>query len=136
MTKAYDMDEQKSILLIDDDNRNIFALSAVLRSKGYEVLTAPSAKDGIALLRKEPAIMVVLLDMMMPDMDGYEALSIIRDDEALKEKKVIAVTAQAMIGDREKCLKAGADEYVSKPVDVDFLLQLLDAYNKVGNDQG
>ena len=80
--------------------------------------------------------MVVLLDMMMPDMDGYEALSIIRDDEALKEKKVIAVTAQAMIGDREKCLKAGADEYVSKPVDVDFLLQLLDAYNKVGNDQG
>ena len=136
MIKAFNMDEQKSILIIDDDNRNIFALSAVLRSKGYEVLAAPSAKDGIALLRKEPAIMVVLLDMMMPDMDGYEALSIIRDDEALKEKKVIAVTAQAMIGDREKCLKAGADEYVSKPVDVDFLLQLLDAYNKVGNDQG
>jgi CheY-like chemotaxis protein len=129
------MDEQKSILVIDDDNRNIFALSAVLRSKGYQVLTAPSARDGITLLRKDQDIKVVLLDMMMPDMDGYEALGIIREDEALKDKKVIAVTAQAMVGDREKCLEAGADEYVSKPVDVDFLLQLIDSYNKVGNDQ-
>src|SRR5688572_13552239 len=129
------MDEQKRILVIDDDHRNIFALSAVLRSKGYKVLTAPSARDGITLLQKDHGIKVVLLDMMMPDMDGYEALGIIREDDALRDKKVIAVTAQAMVGDREKCLEAGADEYVSKPVDIDILLQLIDSYNKVGNDQ-
>src|SRR5688500_14907303 len=98
------MEAQNSILVIDDDSRNIFALTAVLRSRGYHVLSAPSAKDGITLLRKDQGIKVVLLDMMMPDMDGYEALGIIREDITLRERKVIAVTAQAMIGDREKCL--------------------------------
>lgn len=116
------------ILLIDDDGRNIFALTAVLRTKGYRVLSVASAQEGIALLKKESGIKVVLLDMMMPDMDGYEALSVIRAEEGLRQIPVFAVTAQAMVGDRERCLQAGADEYVPKPVDVDLLLNLLKAY--------
>lgn len=129
------MNEQESILLIDDDSRNIFALTAVLKAKGYHVISATSAQEGIATLRQNKGIKVVLMDMMMPDMDGYEAIGIIKNDAALKEKKVIAVTAQAMVGDREKCLQAGADNYVSKPVDVDLLLHLLQANNSVDDDQ-
>jgi CheY-like chemotaxis protein len=116
------------ILIIDDDNRNIFALSAVLRSKGYKVFSATSAQDGIALMKKEKGVGVVLLDMMMPDMDGYQALSVMKDDPDLAAVPVFAVTAQAMVGDREKCLQSGADEYISKPVDVDLLLNLLKAH--------
>ena len=129
------MNEPESILLIDDDSRNIFALTAVLKAKGYHVISATSAQEGIAALRQNKGIKVVLMDMMMPDMDGYEAIGIIKNDAALKEKKVIAVTAQAMVGDREKCLQAGADDYVSKPVDVDLLLHLLQANNSMDNDQ-
>lgn len=117
--------EKASILLIDDDNRNIFALSAVLKSKGYTVVTATSAREGIAMMEKNKGIKVVLLDMMMPEMDGYEALRTIKADEALRYIPVFAVTAQAMVGDRERCLQAGADEYLSKPIDVDQLLALL-----------
>lgn len=117
--------EKASILLIDDDNRNIFALSAVLRSNGYSVVTATSAMEGIALMEKNKGIKVVLLDMMMPEMDGYEALRHMKADEALRHIPVFAVTAQAMVGDRERCLEAGADEYLSKPIDVDQLLALL-----------
>ena len=125
------MEKQKTILLIDDDPRNIFALSAVLRSKGFHLHTAPSATEGIALMRREPSIAVVLLDVMMPDMDGYEALRMMKEDPALQTVPVFAVTAQAMVGDRERCLQAGADEYVPKPVDVDLLLQLLKTHNVV-----
>ncbi|HEU4901160.1 MAG TPA: response regulator [Flavisolibacter sp.] len=117
-----------SILLIDDDNRNIFALSAVLRAKGYKIVSALSAQEGIARMRSDKGIKVVLLDMMMPDMDGYQALHILKNDSELSAIPVFAVTAQAMVGDRERCLEAGADEYISKPVDVDFLLQLLKAH--------
>jgi two-component system, cell cycle response regulator DivK len=116
------------ILIIDDDSRNIFALSAVLRSKGYKILSATSAEDGIALMKKEKGIKVVLLDMMMPDMDGYQALAIMKDESELTAIPVFAVTAQAMVGDRERCLAAGADEYISKPVDVDVLVHLLKAH--------
>ncbi|WP_343693047.1 response regulator [Chitinophaga sp.] len=115
----------KKILIIDDDSRNIYALRLVLKAKGYEVLTATDAPAGIQLLREEKKIKVVLMDMMMPEMDGYEALSILRSDPDLVEMPVIAVTAQAMVGDREKCLAAGANGYVSKPIDVDVLLELL-----------
>jgi CheY-like chemotaxis protein len=114
-----------SILLIDDDSRNIFALSAVLKAKGYSVVTATSAMEGIAIMEKNKGIKVVLLDMMMPEMDGYEALRQIKGDEALRHIPVYAVTAQAMVGDRERCLQAGADEYLSKPIDIDQLLALL-----------
>lgn len=120
--------KEDTILLIDDDSRNIFALSAVLRAKGFEVLSATSAQEGIALLQKQKGIKVVLLDMMMPGMDGYQALSILKGDPDLAEIPVFAVTAQAMVGDREHCLEAGADEYISKPVDVDVLLALLKAH--------
>lgn len=122
------MKEQDSILIVDDDNRNIFALSAVLKAKGFAVVSASSAREGIALLRRNKGIKVVLMDMMMPDMDGYEAIGVIKSDDELKGRKVIAVTAQAMVGDREKCLQAGADEYVSKPIDVDLLMNILQSY--------
>ena len=117
------------ILLIDDDTRNIFALTAVLKAKGFQILSASSAIQGIELLKSNQGIKVVLLDMMMPDMDGYETLRHIRNDGSIADVPVIAVTAQAMVGDREKCLEAGANEYVSKPIDVDFLLQVLNRYN-------
>ncbi|NTS40343.1 response regulator [Flavisolibacter sp. BT320] len=120
--------QANSILLIDDDNRNIFALSAVLKAKGFSVITATSALDGISHLQKDKGIKVVLLDMMMPEMDGYEALRQIRGDEDLCHFPVFAVTAQAMVGDKERCLEAGADEYLSKPIDIDLLLDLLDKY--------
>ncbi len=119
----------KDILLIDDDNRNIFALKAVLKSKGFHCLTATSAADGLKELSQQNNIGVVLLDMMMPEMDGYEAIHAIRQD--LKSVvPIISVTAQAMHGDKEKCLEAGADAYLSKPVDVDQLLLLLQQYLK------
>ena len=117
-----------TVLVIDDDNRNIFALSAVLRSKGYTVLSALSAKEGIDMLHSHQGIKVVLMDIMMPDMDGYEAIARIRGNEATATMPVIAVTAQAMVGDREKTLEAGANDYVSKPIDVDLLLKLLGKY--------
>lgn len=123
------MKEKKTVLIIDDENRNIFALKAVLKSKGFHVESATSSNEGISLLRKNKNIGVVLLDMMMPDMDGYEALGLIRSDKDLVNTTVFAVTAQAMMGDREKCLEAGANEYVSKPIDVDVLLNLLNRYN-------
>jgi two-component system cell cycle response regulator DivK len=113
------------ILIIDDDNRNIYALRLVLKAKGFECLTATDAATGIELLENDNNIGIVLMDMMMPDMDGYEATGIIRNNPALSDVYIIAVTAQAMVGDREKCLAAGASAYVSKPIDVDVLLELL-----------
>jgi len=124
------MSTRKKILLIDDDTRNIFALSAVLKASAYECISKSSAKEGLDLLRTDPAIGVVLMDMMMPEMDGYQAIADIRSDENLDDVYVIAVTAQAMLGDREKCLAAGADEYISKPIDFDMLNTLLDKYLK------
>ncbi|MDB5196859.1 MAG: histidine kinase [Flaviaesturariibacter sp.] len=118
----------KKILIIDDDHRNIFALKAVLKAKGYNVLSATEAKEGIALLRTDRDINVLLLDMMMPEIDGYEAIALIRRDEEIASTTIIAVTAQAMVGDKEKCLAAGADNYLSKPVDIDALSSLLSRY--------
>ncbi len=123
------MTDQKKILIIDDDSKNIFALSAVLKAKKYECLSALSAKDGLGLLQSQPEIGVVLMDMMMPEMDGYEAINVMKNANGLKQIPVIAVTAQAMTGDREKCLAAGADGYISKPVNVDELLQVLKQLN-------
>ncbi len=119
------MERDRSILLVDDDSRNIFALTAVLKARGYVVIPATDMRQAFNLLRDNPDIGVILLDMMMPEMDGYEALKLLRQDAMYKGLPVIAVTAQAMSGDREKCLSAGADDYLSKPVDVDALLELL-----------
>lgn len=121
------MSENRKILIIDDDSRNIFALKAVLKAKGYQCLSALDAREGLDELSKQNDIGIVLLDMMMPDMDGYEALAEIRKGTR-KDIPVLAVTAQAMVGDRERCIEAGADAYISKPIDVDQLIVLLDQY--------
>jgi len=118
---------KKKILIVDDDARNIFALSATLKAKSYECLSCTGAEQAIKLLQSDNAIDAVLMDMMMPDMDGYEAIPLIRKLPGGDKLPVIAVTAQAMVGDREKCLEAGADDYVSKPIDVDKLLHILSA---------
>ncbi|RZK82536.1 MAG: response regulator [Pedobacter sp.] len=116
------------ILIIDDDNRNIFALSAVLRAKGYKCLSATGGEEGIELLKQEKGVAVVLMDMMMPGMDGYQAMAEMNRTPELKDIPVIAVTAQAMVGDRERCIDAGAVGYVSKPINVDELTGLLTRY--------
>jgi CheY-like chemotaxis protein len=115
----------KKVLIVDDDAKNIFALSAMLRSKGWETISATSMHEAMQLLTNKESVGIMLLDMMMPDMDGYEGLGLFRNDPLLKELPVIAVTAQAMNGDREKCLAAGADEYVCKPINIDRLLNLM-----------
>jgi len=116
------------VLIIDDDNRNIFALKAVLKAKGYQCLSAAGAEEGIDLLSRDQNIAVVLMDMMMPGMDGYQAIARINEIPEIKDIPVIAVTAQAMLGDRERCLNAGAVGYVSKPINVDELTKLLTEY--------
>jgi len=114
----------KTLLIIDDDSRNIFALSAILKAKGYSVRSAQSVKEGMQHL-EDGAVGIILLDMMMPEMDGYEAIPLLKRNELSKHLPVIAVTAQAMAGDREKCLAAGADDYISKPVDIDRLTAII-----------
>ncbi len=118
----------KKVLIIDDDNRNIFALTAVLKAKGYQCLSAPFAEEGLQLLAGHPEIAVVLMDMMMPGMDGYEAIAKMKEHPDLNKIPVIAVTAQAMVGDRERCIEAGAVGYVSKPINVDKLTELILPY--------
>ena len=121
-------DKKNKILIVDDDSRNIFALKAVLTVRKYTCLSANNAVEGMAIIKDNKDIAVVLLDMMMPDMDGYEAMAKMREDEALKDIPVIAVTAQAMVGDRERCIEAGAVGYISKPVNVEELVTLLNNY--------
>lgn len=118
---------KEKLLIIDDDARNIFALSAVLKAKGYTCLSAGDMKEALQIMAQEEGIKVVLLDMMLPEIDGYEALPKIKAADKYQGIPIIAVTAQAMAGDRERCLKAGADGYVSKPVDVDELIRLMNA---------
>ncbi|RYF78486.1 MAG: response regulator [Chitinophagaceae bacterium] len=124
------MNMNKKILIIDDDSRNIFALSAVLKAKGYATTSATSMAEAFTILEQPTSVGIVLMDMMMPDMDGYEATAALKNDERYGHLPVIAVTAQAMVGDREKSLAAGADDYLSKPVDVDALTDLLNRYLK------
>ncbi len=122
------MSGTKKVLIIDDDNRNIFALTAVLKAKGYNCLSAIGGEEGLQLLEQQDDIAVVLMDMMMPGMDGYAAIAAMNASPQLKDIPVIAVTAQAMLGDRERCLEAGAVGYVSKPINVDNLTDLLVKY--------
>lgn len=121
----------KAVLIIDDDLRNTFALSAVLKAKGYEVIPANNMVEAFAVLEKRmDEIGIILLDMMMPGMDGYEAIPVLKSTENFRRIPVVAVTAQAMAGDKEKCIGAGADDYIAKPVDVDLLLKILEEYIK------
>jgi CheY-like chemotaxis protein len=115
----------KRLLVVDDDIRNIYSLASVLEANGAEVLHAERGAEGIALLEQDPDIDVALIDIMMPEMDGYETMRRIRANPRLKHIPLISVTAKAMKGDRQKCLDAGASDYIAKPVDIDLLLALL-----------
>ncbi len=113
------------VLIVDDDIRNIFSLTSVLESHDVEVLHAERGKDGILILEQTPGVDVALIDIMMPEMDGYETMQQIRQRPELADLPLIAVTAKAMKGDRQKCLDAGASDYIAKPVDIELLLALL-----------
>jgi CheY-like chemotaxis protein len=120
--------ESNKVLIVDDDNRNIFALVAMLRSRGYSCVSALNVSDAVALLQSDNGIGIILMDMMMPGMDGYEAIPRIKSLSGGEKMPIIAVTAQAMKGDRERCFAAGADGYIPKPVNVDALIELLKRY--------
>ncbi len=113
------------VLIVDDDVRNIFALTSILERHQIQVVHAENGRAGIDLLAQSPEIDIVLMDIMMPGMDGYETIRSIRQVEALRELPIIAVTAKAMKGDREKCLESGASDYIAKPVDLDQLFSLM-----------
>jgi signal transduction histidine kinase/ActR/RegA family two-component response regulator/HAMP domain-containing protein len=115
----------KKMLIVDDDIRNIFALTSLLEHHGMSVVHAENGKEGIAMLEKNPDVDVVLMDLMMPELDGYDTIRVIRGMDQFKNLPIVAVTAKAMKGDREKCIMAGASEYIAKPVNVDQLLHLL-----------
>jgi HAMP domain-containing protein/CheY-like chemotaxis protein/GAF domain-containing protein len=117
--------KQRKILIVDDDVRNVFALTSVLESHGMEVLYAENGKDGVELLRQHPEVDLVLMDIMMPGMDGYETMRVIRSEESFKQLPIISLTAKAMKGDREKSIASGASDYITKPVDTDQLLSLM-----------
>ena len=119
------MDKNKTVLIIDDDQNNIFALKLALKSRGFQALGCLSAEEVLAQLRDRAGVGLVLMDMMMPEIDGYEATQLIRKTWDAQEMPVIAVTAQAMTGDREKCLAAGANGYISKPIDIELLVRLM-----------
>jgi CheY-like chemotaxis protein len=115
----------KTVLVVDDDIRNIFALSSVLERRGMNVLTASTGREAISILEETPNVAIVLMDIMMPEMDGYETMQVIRQKPGFHRLPMIALTAKAMKGDREKCLEAGASDYLAKPVDTEQLLSAL-----------
>jgi CheY-like chemotaxis protein len=115
----------RKVLVVDDDIRNIFALSSVLERRGMEVLTAGTGYEAIATLETTNDIPIVLMDIMMPGMDGYQTMHAIRQREMFRRLPIIALTAKAMKGDREKCLEAGASDYLAKPVNTEQLLSAL-----------
>ena len=117
--------KDKTVLIADDDVRNIFSLTKALELHGMKVIPAMDGKEALNTLKNDPTIDVVLMDMMMPEMDGYESIREIRIMPEFKNLPVLAVTSKAMMGDREKCIAAGASDYISKPVDMDQLVSLL-----------
>jgi CheY-like chemotaxis protein len=128
LEKLHGSDEalaHKKVLIVDDDVRNIFALSSVLERRGMVVLTAGTGREAIATLESTPDVAIVLMDIMMPEMDGFETMQVIRQNPRCWRMPIIALTAKAMKGDREKCLEAGASEYLAKPVNTEQLLSAL-----------
>ena len=115
----------KTVLVVDDDVRNIFALSSVLERRGMRVETASTGREAIAKLASTSGVAIVLMDIMMPEMDGYETMEVIRQNPAFRRLPIVALTAKAMKGDREKCLEAGASDYLAKPVNTEQLLSAL-----------
>jgi CheY-like chemotaxis protein len=128
LLRLHDSDEDmqgKVVLVVDDDIRNIFALSSVLERRGMTVMTASTGREAIATLESTPELAIVLMDIMMPEMDGYETMQVIRKKPSFRRLPIIALTAKAMKGDREKCLEAGASDYLAKPVNTEQLLSVL-----------
>ena len=117
--------EKKKVLIVDDDVRNVFALTSALEGHGMEIVFAENGKEGIERLSNHPDVALVLMDVMMPEMDGYETTRAIRGMSAFERLPIIALTAKAMKGDREKSIASGASDYITKPVDIDTLLSLM-----------
>ena len=115
----------RKVLVVDDDARNISALTSLLENQEMDVISATDGKRAIELLRNTPDLSLVLMDIMMPDMDGYETIREIRTVPEFRMLPILALTAKAMKGDREKCLSAGASDYIAKPVNTDQLLSLM-----------
>jgi len=115
----------KAVLVVDDDIRNIFALSSVLERRGMTVLTASTGREAIDTIESTAGIAIVLMDIMMPEMDGYQTMQAIRKNPSFRRLPIVALTAKAMKGDREKCLAAGASDYLAKPVNTEQLLSAL-----------
>jgi len=128
LQRLHDTDEAlvgKKVLVVDDDVRNIFAITGLLERHGMQVMSATNGREAINLLNERPEVEFVLMDIMMPEMDGYETIREIRKNPRLKLLPIVALTAKAMKGDREKCLQAGASDYIAKPVNTEQLLSLL-----------
>ena len=115
----------RRVLIVDDDVRNVFALASVFEARGMLVVFAENGKDGIETLQDNPDVDLVLMDIMMPEMDGYETTAAIRKIPEFKQLPIVALTAKAMKGDREKSIASGASDYITKPVDTDQLLSLM-----------
>jgi CheY-like chemotaxis protein len=120
-----DVFKGKRVLIADDDVRNVFALASVLERHGMEVQFAENGNEAIATLTADPEIDLVLMDIMMPELDGYEAMRRIREEPQFQKLPIISLTAKAMKGDREKSISSGASDYITKPVDTDQLLSLM-----------
>ncbi|RPH77529.1 MAG: response regulator, partial [Nitrospiraceae bacterium] len=118
----------KQVLIVDDDVRNIFALSSILERRGMKVFTAGTGRQAIEMLSANPSTAIVLMDIMMPEMDGYRTMQVVRANPSYRRLPIIALTAKAMKGDREKCLEAGASDYLAKPVNTEQLLSVLRAW--------
>ncbi len=118
----------KTVLIVDDEKNNVFALGSYLETMDMKIVSAANGAEAIEMMEKEPKPDIVLMDMMMPVMDGYEALEIMKRRYELKDIPVIAVTARAMKGDQERCLAAGAWDYISKPVDIKLLIEKISCW--------
>ena len=117
-----------NVLIVDDDDINIFALSAVLQSRNYTVFSASDGQAAVDFMTNENSIDIVLMDIMMPVMDGFQAIEILRTREKTVSIPIIALTAKAMQGDMEKCIQSGANAYCSKPVDIDELIGIMNKF--------
>jgi CheY-like chemotaxis protein len=115
----------RKVLVVDDDARNIFALTSLLENQEMDVVSATNGRNAIDIIQNMPDVSIVLMDIMMPDMDGYETIREIRKAPEFRTVPILALTAKAMKGDREKCLNAGASDYIAKPVNTDQLLSLM-----------
>jgi CheY-like chemotaxis protein len=121
----------KKVLVVDDDVRNIFALTAMLERQQMEVLSVDSGKEAIETLERNPDVDIAIVDVMMPEMDGYETMARMRELATFNDRPIIALTAKAMKGDREKCIEAGASDYIAKPVNNSHLLSMLRSWLSV-----